>query len=90
MTPTRSDKPHDRITHVCDMLISKFANDPRITPEDRLIVFISDGDNGGMAMHGYEDDAEAVGDIFIHLKALLAVNGQKLAVFPIHPPVGEG
>jgi len=81
--PTRSCKPHDRITYICDMLLHHFDADPRKLDEDRICIFITGEEKSGLVMSGYEDDTEAITDILGHLKVIFEANGKSLMVVPI-------
>jgi hypothetical protein len=56
---------------------------PEMTPETKCIVFLDDGKIGGFQLHGYEDDNDAIVDLFIHLKALFESNGKTLLFAPL-------
>ena len=75
--------PHDRLTRIADRLLTVVEADPEYQDGDKCIVFM-DGDNhGGLGMHGYDSDTEAMVNLFVHLKAIFAANGRTLMVMPI-------
>lgn len=72
MSVQRSEgKPVDRLTHV------------EHRAEDKCIVFLDDGDRGGLQLHGYDSDNEAMVDLLVHLRALFKANGKQFAVHTI-------
>jgi hypothetical protein len=83
MEITRSeDVPHNELTELCDRML-----DVVHTPERRhlqAVVMLQDqeSNDGGMGLHGYDDEADAVTDILYHVKALLEAigNGTRLVV----------
>ena len=74
----------DRLTRIGNRLIEDFLEDEELTDEDKLIVMIDDADHGGIAMHGWEDDKEALVALFMHLRAIFRVNGQDLQIHSLH------
>jgi hypothetical protein len=58
--------------------------------DEKCIVFLQDGERGGLQLHGYEEDADAIGDLFVHLRALFEANGMDLQLHALGRPVGRG
>lgn len=84
MKTDRSEgSPHDRLTRITDAMTDTLDEHPEATGEERCLVFLSDDEGGGIVMHGYEDDAEAITDILIHLKAIFEANGKEIAFVPV-------
>jgi hypothetical protein len=81
--PIRSDRPHDRLTELCAVMTD--ALDAALEPGElpKCAVFLQDGERGGLQLHGYDDDTEAIVDLFLHLKALFESRGQTFMVVPI-------
>jgi hypothetical protein len=79
-------EPHDRLTRMCDAAIQAFEAHPEHRDGDKAIVFLDDGGRGGIVLHGYDSDVDAMADLLMHLKALFEANGRTLMVIP----VGEG
>lgn len=75
--------PHDRLTEVCDAMIQVL--DREATPEEEIkcVIFLQGPDRGGMVLHGYDDDIEAVVDLFMHMRAIFRANGKELFFAPI-------
>jgi hypothetical protein len=79
----RTMEPHDRLTRLCDTMISALESSPECGGEEKCIIFLQDGKLGGLVMHGYERDSEAMADLLIHLMAIFEANGKKLIVLPL-------
>lgn len=77
--------PVDRLTHLCAamtdhldaMVATEQGLDPSL-PDVRCVVLISDPDRGGIVIHGYDDQNDALVDMFLHLKAMFAAQGKEL------------
>lgn len=78
----RTTEPHDRLTRLCAAMTDALDAHPEHGGE-KCIVFLQDGKQGGLQLHGYEDDMEAMADLFMHLKALFAANGKTLMFAPM-------
>jgi hypothetical protein len=78
----RTEEPHDRLTRLCQRVLELLEAEPEYDGE-RCVIFISGEGNGGLMMHGYENDSEAVADVLIHLKAIMAANGRQMIIAPI-------
>lgn len=77
--PRRTEgEPHDRLTRICDQMTKTFEMHPEHRPDDKCIVFLDDGEMGGLVIYGYDDDAEAMTNLLLHLKAMFAANGKRL------------
>lgn len=72
--------PHDRLTRMCDAAIQAFEGHPEYRDGDKCIVFLNDGKRGGLVLHGYDDDADAVADLLLHLRAIFRANGKDLQI----------
>lgn len=84
MKPVRTeDTPHDRLTRICATMTDAMDAHPETRPEDKAIVFLDDGQRGGIQLHGYNDEGDALTDLLIHLTALFEANGQTLRIIPI-------
>lgn len=75
--------PHDRLTRVADRMLATVEADREHRDGDKCIVFMDDGRRGGIGMHGYDDDAEAMTDLLIHVKAIFEANGKTLLIAPL-------
>jgi hypothetical protein len=79
--PVRSHQPFDRLTY-----LSAEMTGPLERPENedvKAIVFLQDGQRGGIQIHGYDDDIQAMADLFAHLKAVFASIGKDLQLIAI-------
>lgn len=77
------------MTRVCAAMTDALTAHPEGGDDVKAIVFLQDGKRGGIQMHGYEDDAEAMSDLFTHVKAVFAAHGQDLSLHMIREP-GQG
>lgn len=85
----RTQQPHDRLTRMCDAAIKAFEVHPEHREGDKCIVFLDDGKRGGLVLHGYEKDTEAMVDLLMHLRAIFHANGKDLHLVPLER-IGEG
>lgn len=80
-------EPFDKLTHLAAKL-----TDPLDDPEYadiKAIVFLTDDVKGGIQIHGYEEQMDAIVDLFVHLKAMFNSIGKDLQLIPI-PDSPEG
>jgi hypothetical protein len=87
--PIRSREPVDRLTRMCDAAILAFENHPEYLKGDKCIVFL-DTDvekRSGLVLHGYDDDMDALVNLFMHMRAIFRANGKDLMFAPLG---GEG
>jgi hypothetical protein len=54
------------------------------------VVFLQDAERGGLQLHGYEDDTEAIVDLLTHLKAIFESNGLEFRIIPMAHGPGQG
>jgi hypothetical protein len=85
----RTTEPHDRLTRMCDAMVTVWDAHPEHRPADKCIVFLDDGDRGGLVLHGYDSDTDAMADLLMHLKALFKSSGRELIFAPL-PGSGPG
>jgi hypothetical protein len=76
-------EPHDRLTRLCDAMTRTLEAHPEYDANVKAVLFLDDGERGGIVLHGYDDDTDALVDIFGHLKAIFAANGKTLIVAPL-------
>jgi hypothetical protein len=82
--PRRTEgEPHDRLTRICDAMSATFAAHPEQHEDDKCVIFLDGDGRGGMVTVNYDDDAEALANVFMHLRALFRVNGKDLTFVPI-------
>ena len=80
-------EPHDRLTRLCAAMTDALERDPEYAETVKCIVFLDDGDRGGIQLHGaWEDDAEAMTALLVHLRAIFRANGTEL----LFAPLGRG
>jgi hypothetical protein len=85
----RSDEPISRLTRMCATMTEAFEADPEHREGDKCIVFLDDGDRGGIQMHGYDNYAEGMADLMRHIEAMFKANGLTMTFVPVNA-VGEG
>lgn len=79
----RTEEPHDRLTRLCAAMTDTLDAHPEYGDDIRCVVFLDDSERGGLTLHGYNDDAEALANIFMHLRAIFHSNGQELLFMPL-------
>lgn len=89
--PIVTNEPHDRLTRLCDAMTDALENHAEYSDEIRCAVFLSDGDKGGIVLHGYDegDSMEAMVDLFVHLRAIFRANGKDLEFIGIPNDLSE-
>ena len=81
--PKRTEgEPHDRLTRICDKMTNTLRAHPEASDDVRCVVFLQDGERGGLVINGYDDDSDAVVDVLMHLRAILRANGKDLTIAP--------
>ena len=73
---SRSFEPIDRLTRLTVEMTT-----PLDLPENddvKAIIFLQDGKRAGIQIHGYDDQNEAMADLFIHMKAIFQSVGKDL------------
>lgn len=81
-------EPHDRLTRICAAMTDALDAHPEMSDDVKCVVMLQDAEKGGIQLHGYEDDSDAIVDLFMHLRAIFKANGQELAIAPF--PGGQG
>lgn len=80
-------EPHDKLTRLCAVMTDALEAAAEYSDDVKCIVFLDDGDRGGIQLYGYDDDTDAMVDLFVHLRAIFRANGKDLAFAPF-PGVG--
>jgi hypothetical protein len=75
--------PPDRLTRIAGDLAGALEQHVERQDGDKVIVFADDGQRGGICMHGYSDDIEAMADLFSHLRAMFRANGKDLQFYAL-------
>ncbi|MFL5861168.1 MAG: hypothetical protein ACJ780_10345 [Solirubrobacteraceae bacterium] len=80
----RSEEPRDRLTRLCDAMAEALEAHPEYDQGDQCIIFLDSEveQRGGMVVHGYDDDTDALAAIFMHLRAIFRANGQDIVFSP--------
>ena len=79
----RTTEPHDRLTRLCAAMTDTLHSQPEYDDKVKCIVFLDDGDRGGLQLDNYTDDTDAIVDLMIHLKAIFNANGKELMLVPM-------
>jgi hypothetical protein len=74
---------HDRLTRLCDRITDALEADPEYRDGDKAVIMLDDGQRGGIVLHGYDSDADAMVDLLTHLKAIFEANGKTLMLMPL-------
>ena len=77
------DVPIDRLTRLCEVATQAMEKSPDYKEDDKLIIFLDDEEAGGLVLHGYDNDTDAVAAIMGHLKAIFNSNGFHLEIVPM-------
>lgn len=88
MSTWRSEKPGDRLTRLCAAMADALEAHPE-RGDEKCIIFMQDGKRGGLVLHGYDDDTDALVDLFMHLKAIFRANGKDIE-FVNFDTIGHG
>jgi hypothetical protein len=81
--PLRTEgEPHDRLTRLCAAMTDTLDAHPE-RGEEKCVIFLQDGERGGLVIHGYDNDLEAMADLFVHLRAIFTADGKTLMFAPI-------
>jgi hypothetical protein len=75
--------PVDRLTRLCGAMTEALEAADGYRDGDKAVVMLSDGERGGIGLHGYGDDTAALVDLIIHLQAIFEANGKKLVIMPL-------
>ena len=76
-------EPHDRLTRICDAMSATFATHAERGDDDKCVIFLDGDERGGLVMIGYDDDAEAMTNVLMHLRAIFRANGKQLLIAPL-------
>jgi len=84
---TSHDHPVDRLTGLCAEMTTPLERDEN--DDVKAIVFLHDAERGGIVLHGYDDEVEAMAELFVHMKAVFRSVGKDLDFIGI-PDSPEG
>jgi hypothetical protein len=77
----RSTEPTDRLTRLCDAMADALDAHPERGDEKCIVFLTSEADQrGGLQLHGYDDDDEALADLLMHLRAIFRAKGQEFLI----------
>ena len=81
------DEEASRLTRMADDLIERLEAHPDASGNERAVLFLTEGDHGGIALSGYPNDGAAMGELLAHVSAVFTANGRHVMFVPI---AGEG
>lgn len=86
----RTEQPEERLTRLCAAMTDTLDAHPERGDEKCIVFLQSEADQrGGLQLHGYEDDTDAMVDLFMHLKAIFLANGKDVE-FVDFDAIGQG
>lgn len=74
------DDPRGRLTGIAATVLENLAGHPDYREGDKAIVMLDADHEGGIGLHGWEDDAEAAAALFVHLQAIVEAGGGRLEI----------
>ena len=83
----QSNEPIDPLTELCAQMTSVLDE-----PENegvKAIVFLTKDARSGIQLAGYDDTAEAMADLFIHMKAMFQSMGKDLQFISVPNSPGD-
>jgi hypothetical protein len=78
----RTTEPHNRLTRLCEAMTDALDAHPERGSE-KCVVFLQDGDQGGLILHGYDDDVDAMADLLLHIRAIFRSHGKEMFILPM-------
>jgi hypothetical protein len=82
--PFRSEEPVDRLTTLCDAMTTALKVQEGFSEDVKAVVMLQDDKRGGIQLFNYEDETEAMVDLFMHLRAIFRAQGKDLMFAPIN------
>lgn len=83
MDEKRSPEPFDRLTRLCAAMVEAMEANPEWRGDEKCVVFMHDEEMSGVVLHGYDNDIEAMADVFVHMKRVFQANGKDLLFAPL-------
>jgi hypothetical protein len=80
------DEPFDRLTKLCAEMAQVLEREDHGI---KGILFLNDGQRGGIELFNYSDQTEAMADLFVHMQAVFRSAGKDLEFIGI-PETPEG
>jgi hypothetical protein len=82
--PIRTEgEPHDRLTRLCDAMTDALEAHAEYADTVQCAIFLNDGKRGGLILHGYADDRDAIANLFGHLQAIFQANGMSMELITV-------
>lgn len=79
-------EPHDEATRLAGQMADALPEREGL----HAIALVYVGDRGGICLHGYDDDTEALVDMFLHLRSIFRAQGKELYLAGLDKPMGRG
>jgi hypothetical protein len=83
MDERRSPEPFNRLTRLCAAMTEALEAHPEYREDEKCVVFLHDGETSGAVLHGYDNDIEAMADVFVHMRGVFRANGKDLLFAPL-------
>lgn len=74
----RTTEPHDRLTRICAAMTDALESHPEARGTEKCAIFLDDDGRGGLILHGWDDDTDALVHLFMHFRAIMRANGKDL------------
>lgn len=82
-----SNTPIDRLTGLCARM-TEVLEEPG-NEDVKAIVFLQDGEHGGIQTEGYDNQMDAMVDLFVHLRAMLRSVGKDVTIIGLNSAFPE-
>lgn len=79
------DQPHDRLTELAGVMVAALESE-EATEDVQAFVLLSDGDQAGAVIHGYDDKNEMLTHLISHVQAIFSAYGLSVTVHAIDEP----
>jgi hypothetical protein len=76
-------EPHDSLTRLTKVMTDALEADPDYDKRIKVQVFLNDGTRGGIQHSGYDEDSEAIADLFVYLAQMFEASGKTLLIAPL-------
>jgi hypothetical protein len=73
----------DRLARISDAMAATLQEHAEAQGDERCVILLSSGNQGGIKLVGYEDDSDAAYDLAAYLAAMLEERGLQLSIAPV-------
>lgn len=88
--PTRSEEPEDRLGRLAEAMSKALEAHPEYHDERAIVMLDSDSEMRRLThVFGFDDDSEAVIEMFLHLRAIVRAGGRDIDFIGIPDDVSE-